>query len=94
LSWRRSGPARQAEEDDTAITSEQGNNVTLNLRGGLLAGLISSVIWMMISTAVAMGKGPVIIGGLIFLIGTWLIATAISTFMARSKSDRSVSPAG
>jgi len=63
--------------------------VTRNLRSGLLAGLISSVIWMIISTAAGMGKGPVIIGGLACLIGTWLIASAISTVMARNRSDAS-----
>lgn len=57
--------------------------MTRNLRSGLLGGLISSVIWMMISTAVGLGKGPVIIGGLAFLIGTWLITTAVSTVIAR-----------
>lgn len=62
--------------------------MTPNLRSGLLAGLISSVIWMMISTAVGMGKGSVIIGGLVFLIGTWLITTAISTIISR-RSDSS-----
>lgn len=60
--------------------------MTENLRSGLLGGLISSVIWMMISTAVGLGKGPVIIGGLVFLIGTWLITTAISTTIARRKT--------
>jgi riboflavin transporter FmnP len=71
------------------IKSEQGDNVTPNLRSGLLGGLISSVIWMIISTAVGMGKGPVIIGGLAFLIGTWLITTAISTIIARRRSGSS-----
>jgi hypothetical protein len=71
------------------IKSEQGDNVTPNLRSGLLGGLISSVIWMIISTAVGMGKGPVIIGGLAFLIGTWLITTAISTIIARRRSGPS-----
>jgi FtsH-binding integral membrane protein len=61
--------------------------VTQNLRSGLLAGLISSVIWMIISTAVGMDKGPVIFGGLAFLVGTGLITTAISTVMARSRSN-------
>ena len=60
--------------------------MTENLRSGLLAGLISSVIWMIISTAVGMGKGPVIIGGLVFLIGTWLIGSAISTIIDRRRS--------
>jgi riboflavin transporter FmnP len=71
------------------IKSEPGDNVTPNLRSGLLGGLISSVIWMIISTAVGMGKGPVIIGGLVFLIGTWLITTAISTIIARRRSGSS-----
>ncbi|HEY5845756.1 MAG TPA: hypothetical protein VIT42_03085 [Microlunatus sp.] len=61
--------------------------MTQNVRSGLLGGLISSVIWMIISTAVGLGKGPVIIGGLALLIGTWLIATAISTVMARNRSS-------
>ena len=63
--------------------------MTPNLRSGLLGGLISSVIWMIISTAVGMGKGAVIIGGLAFLIGTWLITTAISTIIARRRSGSS-----
>jgi hypothetical protein len=63
--------------------------VTGNLRSGLLAGLISSVIWMIISTAAGMGKGPVIIGGLACLIGTWLITAAISTMIARNKGGAS-----
>jgi hypothetical protein len=61
--------------------------VTPNLRSGLLGGLISSVIWMIISTAVGMGKGPVIFGGLAFLIGTWLITTAVSTVLDRKRSS-------
>ena len=64
--------------------------MTENLRSGLLAGLISSVIWMIISTAVGMGKGPVIIGGLACLVGTALIASAITTRIARSRSATSV----
>jgi hypothetical protein len=63
--------------------------VTGNVRSGLLAGLISSVIWMMISTAVGLGKGPVILGGLIFLLGTGLITAAVSTMIARSRSRSS-----
>jgi hypothetical protein len=63
--------------------------VTGNVRSGLLAGLISSVIWMMISTAVGLGKGPVILGGLIFLLGTGLITAAVSTLIARSRSGSS-----
>jgi riboflavin transporter FmnP len=63
--------------------------MTQNLRSGLLGGLISSVIWMIITTAVGMGKGPVIIGGLVFLIGVWLITTAISTVISRRGSTSS-----
>lgn len=88
---RQSDPAREADEDSTAIEATQGDNVVENVRSGLLGGLISSVIWMMISTAVGMGKGPVIIGGLVFLVGTWLIASIISTVVARSKSGSAVS---
>jgi hypothetical protein len=68
------------------IHSGTRGNVTRNLRSGLLGGLISSVIWMMISTAVGLGKGPVIIGGLAFLVGTWLITTAISTIIDRRRN--------
>lgn len=56
-----------------------------NLRSGVVGGLISSVIWMMISTAVGLGKAPVIVGGFAFLVGTGLITIAISTIIARGK---------
>lgn len=56
-----------------------------NLRSASMAGLISSVIWMIISTAVGLGKTPVIVGGVVFLIGTTLITMVISTIIARSK---------
>lgn len=56
-----------------------------NLRSASMAGLISSVIWMLISTAVGLGKTPVIIGGLAFLVGTTLITMVISTIISRSK---------
>ena len=64
--------------------------MTGSRRSGLLAGLISSVIWMIISTAVGMDKGPVIIGGLVCLVGTWLIASAITTRTARRSRSSSV----
>lgn len=59
--------------------------MTGNVRSGLIAGLISSVIWMIISTLVDMGKGAVVGGGLAFLVGTWLVTTAISTVIARNR---------
>jgi hypothetical protein len=84
------GWVRHPDEDSTAVKSERGDNVTGNLRSGLLAGLISSVIWMIISTAVGMGKAPVIIGGMACLIGTGLITSAISGMTARRRIDPSV----
>lgn len=54
------------------------------VRSGLLAGLISAFIWMMISTAVNLGKSQVMIGGIAFLIGTGLLTAAISTVINRS----------
>jgi hypothetical protein len=88
MSLRRRRPSRHAARNDSiAIESIEGDVMTENVRSGLLGGLISSVIWMIISTAVGMGKVPVIIGGLAFLVGTWLITAAISTVLARRRSD-------
>lgn len=55
------------------------------VRAGLLAGLISGMIWMIISTAVNLGKSAVIIGGLACLIGTGLITMAIANSVSRSR---------
>lgn len=57
-----------------------------SVKSGLLAGLIAAVIWMMISTAVDLGKTPVMVGGIVCLIGTWLVSAAISTMISRSRS--------
>ena len=48
------------------------------------AGLISAVIWLIITTAVDLGKTPVIVGGILFLIATTLITALISGIIQRS----------
>lgn len=58
-----------------------------SMRSGLLAGFISSTIWMFISTAVELDKSAVLIGGVACLVGTTLISSAISTRVARSKTS-------
>lgn len=57
------------------------------LKSSSFAGLISAVIWMMISTAVGMDKAPVIVGGLLCLIGTTLITALISSLVSRSRTS-------
>lgn len=54
-----------------------------NVRSGVLAGLIASVIWMIISTLVDLSKAAVVVGGLAFLVGTALVSIAISTIIAK-----------
>lgn len=56
--------------------------MTGQLRSALIAGLISAVIWMMITVLLGMDKGAVVGGGLAFLVGTALITLAISTVIA------------
>lgn len=53
-----------------------------NVRSGVLAGLISAVIWMIISTLVGLSSAAVVVGGLAFLVGTTLVTIAISTVIA------------
>ncbi len=65
--------------------------MTANIRSGFIAGLIASVIWMIISTAVGMGRTPVIVGGLAFLFGTWLVTALIATIISRSKQSAATS---
>lgn len=60
--------------------------MSANVKGGLLAGLIAGFIWMVISTAVDLGKTQVIVGGFILLIGTWAVSTVISTVIDRSRT--------
>lgn len=57
--------------------------MSANVRSGVFAGLISAVIWMIISTLVDLSSAAVVIGGLAFLVGTSLITIAISTIIAK-----------
>jgi hypothetical protein len=57
-----------------------------NVRSGVLAGLIASVIWMIISTLVDLSKAAVVVGGLAFLVGTALVTIAVSTIIAKRHS--------
>ena len=59
-----------------------------NVRSGVIGGLISAVIWMIITTALDFGKVPIILGGLLFLVGTGLVTVAISTAISRSHRAR------
>lgn len=60
--------------------------MSATVRSGLLAGLLSGFIWMMIATAVDVGKSQVMIGGIAFLIGTGLVTAAIATMINRSRT--------
>ena len=62
-----------------------GDVMAANVKSGLVGGLIAAVIWMMITTAVGMDKLPVILGGFLFLVGTWAVTSAISTIIGRSR---------
>jgi hypothetical protein len=59
------------------------STMNANVRSAVLAGLISAVIWMIISTLADMSKAAVVVGGLAFLVGTALITMAISTTIAK-----------
>ncbi|RMB61913.1 hypothetical protein [Tessaracoccus antarcticus] len=58
------------------------------VRGGLIAGLISAVIWMMITVLVGMDKAAIVGGGLLFLVGTMLITMAVSGIISRGMTSR------
>ncbi|MBA8794712.1 vacuolar-type H+-ATPase subunit I/STV1 [Friedmanniella endophytica] len=57
--------------------------MSMNVRSGVVGGLLSAVIWMMIATAVGLGRAPVIVGGLLCLVGTGAITIAIATMVGR-----------
>lgn len=78
-------PRKLSLSDSDDDSQFLGDIVVANLRSASMAGLISSVIWMLISTAVGLGKTPVIVGGIVFLIGTTLITMVISMIIVRSK---------
>lgn len=57
-----------------------------NFRSGLLAGLISAVIWMTITSLVgSYSKGAIVGGGWGFLVVVAVITMVISTIVGRSK---------
>lgn len=58
-------------------------------RSALLAGFIASTIWMFITVAVDGSKTLVLIGSLIFLVGTAILTAVISTFVARGRTGGS-----
>lgn len=57
--------------------------MTGQFRSGLTAGLISAVIWMMITVLVGMSKAAVVGGGFAFLVGTGLITIAVGTVISQ-----------
>jgi hypothetical protein len=57
-----------------------------NVRSGVIGGLISAVIWMIISTLADLSKSAVVVGGLAFLVGTALITIAISNVISKRSS--------
>ena len=62
-----------------------------NIRSSLIAGLLASVIWMIITTALDFEKRPVIVGGLAFLVGTALVTAAISTVVVKARGGAATS---
>ncbi|MEO7848897.1 MAG: hypothetical protein ABIR75_07565 [Arachnia sp.] len=58
------------------------------VRSGLIAGLISAVIWMMITVMVGMDKAAIVGGGVLFLVGTTLVTVAISSIISRGVTAR------
>lgn len=56
------------------------------LRSSLIAGVIAAVIWIVISWATGGSAATVLLGGLIFLVGTALVTNVISILTAKSKS--------
>ncbi len=56
------------------------------LRCSLIAGVIAAVIWIVISWATGGSAATVLVGGLIFLVGTALVTYVISILIAKSKS--------
>lgn len=58
-------------------------------RSALLAGFIASTIWMFITVAVDGSKTLVLIGGLVFLVGTAVLTAVISALVARGRTGSS-----
>lgn len=56
------------------------------VRSSLLAGFIASAIWMFISVAVDMAKEAILVGGLVFLIGTAAVTAAVSTVVSKGRT--------
>lgn len=56
------------------------------LRSALLAGFIASTVWMFITVAVDGSKNTVLIGGVLFLVGTAVITAVISSMVIKSRA--------
>ncbi len=65
------------------IHVDDGNFMSANVRSDVVGGLISAVIWMIISTLVGLSSAAVVVGGLAFLVGTSLVTIAISTIISK-----------
>lgn len=58
------------------------------VRSALLAGFIASTVWMFITVAVDGSKSSILVGGLLFLVGTALVTAAISALISRNRVAR------
>jgi hypothetical protein len=54
-------------------------------RSGLVAGVISAVIWIIITAATGGGAASIWVGGLILLVAVALVTYVITEVVARSK---------
>lgn len=56
------------------------------LRSALLAGFIAAAAWMFITVAFDGSKSSILVGGLLFLVGTALGTAAIAAVISRNRS--------
>jgi hypothetical protein len=59
---------------------------TDTLRSSLIAGVISAVIWIVITLATGGGAATVWLGGLIFFVGTAAVSYLIGTVVTQRRS--------
>lgn len=58
---------------------------TDTLRSSLIAGVISAVIWIVITAATGASAGTIWVGGLIFFVGTAAVSYIVGTLIWKGK---------
>lgn len=68
------------------VSDPTGGILGAQVRSALLAGFIASTVWMFITVAVDGSKSAILVGGLLFLVGTALITAAVAAVISRNRA--------